>query len=397
MANANKKFYTDVQIKSDIIIDGATTNTVPVIDASKKIKSSTVTSTELEQLSGVTSPIQTQIDTAVERIDDLTTLSGVPANSMDLGTFTGSIIPDNSTIKSALQSLETSIGSLPDPMEYKGLWDASTNSPALTDGTGNNGDVWYVSVAGTQFTPAITFAVGDKAVYNGATGKYEKWDTTESVNSVNGQTGVVVLDTDDISEGATNLYFTDERAQDAVGGALVDSNTVDFTYNDGANTITADVKTQMSITSDASGLKLDGDSAAPGNTKYYGTDASGVKGFFDIPAVGSPGDIQETSFSLANNQAVAANVTGLAFSNAVVRSFKAQVSVAIDASTDLFEHFELNGVQRGADWAMSIESEGDDAGIVFTITNSGQVQYTSSNYTGFSSGVIKFRAWTTSV
>lgn len=36
-----------------------------------------------------------------------------------------------------------------------------------------------------------------------------------SVSSVNGQTGTVVLDTDDISEGATNLYFTNGRAQTA--------------------------------------------------------------------------------------------------------------------------------------------------------------------------------------
>jgi hypothetical protein len=63
---------------------------------------------------------------------------------------------------------------------------------------------------------------------------------TDAVASVNGQTGVVVLDTDDISEGA-NLYFTDERAQDAVGGALTDSDTIDFTYDDNANTISAAV------------------------------------------------------------------------------------------------------------------------------------------------------------
>jgi len=38
---------------------------------------------------------------------------------------------------------------------------------------------------------------------------------TDAVQSVNGKTGVVVLDTDDIDEGATNLYFTTQRAQDA--------------------------------------------------------------------------------------------------------------------------------------------------------------------------------------
>jgi len=42
-------------------------------------------------------------------IDDLVTLSGVAANATDLGTFTGSIIPDNSDNKEAFQALETSV------------------------------------------------------------------------------------------------------------------------------------------------------------------------------------------------------------------------------------------------------------------------------------------------
>ncbi len=50
----------------------------------------------------------------------------------------------------------------------------------------------------------------------------------------------IPADTDDIVE-ATSLYFTDERAQDAVGTILTDSPSVDFTYDDGAGTITAAV------------------------------------------------------------------------------------------------------------------------------------------------------------
>lgn len=45
-------------------------------------------------------------------IADLTTLSGVASNQTHLGTFSGTIIPDNQTIKQALQSLETSLGSV---------------------------------------------------------------------------------------------------------------------------------------------------------------------------------------------------------------------------------------------------------------------------------------------
>ena len=45
--------------------------------------------------------------------------------------------------------------------------------------------------------------------------------------------------------------------------------------------------TQMSVTSDNDGLKLVGDNDTPGNTKYYGTDGSGTKGFYSIPAGGT--------------------------------------------------------------------------------------------------------------
>lgn len=78
--------------------------------------------------------------------------------------------------------------------------------------------------------------------------------------------------------------YTDEQAQDAVGGILTDSPTVDFTYDDAANTITAATKSQQSITSDASGLKLVGDAAAPGNSQMYGTNASGAKGWYTQPS-----------------------------------------------------------------------------------------------------------------
>jgi hypothetical protein len=54
-------------------------------------------------------------------------------------------------------------------MEYKGSWDASTNTPTLADGTGNAGDVYICSVAGTvNFgSGPITFAVNDQVIYNG--------------------------------------------------------------------------------------------------------------------------------------------------------------------------------------------------------------------------------------
>ena len=58
------------------------------------------------------------IEEAIEKLAgnqiDLTTLTGVSQGAVDLGTFTGTIIPDNSTIKAAFQSLESGIGSSTD-------------------------------------------------------------------------------------------------------------------------------------------------------------------------------------------------------------------------------------------------------------------------------------------
>ncbi len=54
-------------------------------------------------------------------------------------------------------------------MEYKGTWNASTNTPTLTNGTGDTGDVYICNVAGTVNFGAgpITFAVGDYVIYSG--------------------------------------------------------------------------------------------------------------------------------------------------------------------------------------------------------------------------------------
>ena len=54
-------------------------------------------------------------------------------------------------------------------MEYKGTWDAATNTPTLANGTGNQGDVYLCNVAGTVNFGAgpITFAVGDQVIYSG--------------------------------------------------------------------------------------------------------------------------------------------------------------------------------------------------------------------------------------
>ena len=64
-----------------------------------------------------------------------------------------------------VSSITNAIGAL----NYKGTWDASTNTPTLADGTGVKGDYYVVSTAGTQTFNGILlfFGAGDWIVYNG--------------------------------------------------------------------------------------------------------------------------------------------------------------------------------------------------------------------------------------
>ena len=54
-------------------------------------------------------------------------------------------------------------------VEFKGYWNAATNTPTLADGTGTKGDMYYVDVAGTRDLGSGTqrFYVGDRVLYDG--------------------------------------------------------------------------------------------------------------------------------------------------------------------------------------------------------------------------------------
>jgi len=97
-------------------------------------------------------------------------------------------------------------------VNYIGAWDADTNSPTLgNSGAGGvKGDYYVVNVAGATSIDSVNdWEIGDWIVNNGSI--WEKIDNTDKVSSVNGQTGSVVLDTDDVSEGTSNLYYTEAR------------------------------------------------------------------------------------------------------------------------------------------------------------------------------------------
>ncbi len=64
-----------------------------------------------------------------------------------------------------VSSVANALGAL----NYKGTWDAATNTPTLASGVGTQGDYYVVSVAGTTDLDGITnWGVGDWAAFNGS-------------------------------------------------------------------------------------------------------------------------------------------------------------------------------------------------------------------------------------
>jgi len=462
-----------------------------------------------------------ELETAVEGtaasadVSDLITLSGVAANSTNLGIFTGSTIADNSTVKVALQSLETEVelksntadlsstsnakgasligiedsgalftatdteaalaevkgvadaaipssekgsnsgvatldtggkvpaSQLPNSiMDYLGTWTASTNTPSLADGTGSAGDVYVSSDSGSvNFgSGSISFAAGDWVIYSGSV--WQKSVNSNAVASVNGLTGAVVLDTGDFSENG-NLFFTDERAQDAIGLMATDSSKVSLTYVDATPSLTADIVAASLVNADISasaaiayskldltGNILNADISASAAIAYSKLDLSNsivntdinssaaIAGSKISPDFGSQ-DIQ-TSGSLLlgtgsnviernylHNETLTASSTSqalaaLTFDSQTYKTVIIHYSIEDSSSKDrrggtmLINLDEDNGVSPTAEDLVEFSGETGDVGVTWDLNLSGtsmQVRYTTTaNNKTMNAEVVKILA-----
>lgn len=130
--------------------------------------------------------------------------------------LTGLSLVDDSAVEASDTILEA-IGKLQARSKLNNM--TASVDPAVTDDSGDgyeNGSLWYNSSNDSLFV--LEDDTVGAAVWQKVSG---------AVDSVNGETGTVVLDTDDIDEGVTNLYFTDARAKaaavaDTISDAVTD-------------------------------------------------------------------------------------------------------------------------------------------------------------------------------
>jgi len=92
----------------------------------------------------------------------------------------------------AVSSITNAIGAL----NYKGTWNASTNSPALASGVGTKGDYYVVSVAGsTSIDGETLWGVGDWIAFNGTAWQKVDGGDTGNFSSVAVTGGNITMNT----------------------------------------------------------------------------------------------------------------------------------------------------------------------------------------------------------
>jgi hypothetical protein len=181
--------------------------------------------------------------------------------------------PGQVLIKQSNIDYATAWGNVTGGLSYLGFWNALTNTPTLASSAGTNGNYYVVSVAGTTNLNGITdWQVGDWAIFNGTA--WQKIDQSNSVTSVNGYTGVVVLTQTDIA-GTASLATAQTLTNKTISGSnntLTDIANASLTNSSitingssvslgGSTTVTATATNALTIGTGLSGTSYNGSAA----------------------------------------------------------------------------------------------------------------------------------------
>ena len=214
------------------------------------------------------------IDANETHIDNVATLTGVAKDSANLGTFTGATIADSSTLKAALQALETALelkaatsvvteidGNVDDLVSLSGVAENSTGLGTFTGSTIS--DAANVKDALQDLETAVENAAAGSAVA----------DRTKTVTGDADTTHYLTFVADDNSSATAETVFTDGGitynpasnllsigATDVttlkIGGVAVTSTAAELNLLDGVTSTTAELNILDGVTSTAAEINL---------------------------------------------------------------------------------------------------------------------------------------------
>ena len=132
-----------------------------------------------------------------------------------------------------VSSVANAIGAL----NYKGTWNATTNTPALASGVGTQGDYYVVSVAGATDLNGITnWGVGDWAAFNGSV--WQRVEGGADGNFVNlDVTGATTLDGNLDISGDIDFGTTGAKIHTVSDDLVAGTGDTALRFHDGDNAI----------------------------------------------------------------------------------------------------------------------------------------------------------------
>ena len=184
--------------------------------------------------------------------------------------------------------------------------------------------------------------------------------------------GTLTLDSDNIGEGSTNLYYTNERVDDRISALVQNGTGLSWTYNDALNTFTPAV----SLSS------FDTDNLSEGSTNLYYTDAR-------AQAVSINNLVEDASPQLGGNLDLnSSNITGTGNIDTTGNLTLTSTDTGSSASPELTLERD-SASPADADYLGQIKFKGDDDGgsshVYAKIT--GKIQDASA---GTEDGIIEF-------
>ena len=163
-----------------------------------------------------------------------------------------------------------------DVASYRGVWNATTNTPALADLTPANGDFLYVTTAGTFET--VDYAVNDTVRYNEGSTSWDKIEdqsakVTEIENSAKGDYDIYV-DADFTGASSGSIL----RPYSSIADAITNSVEGDRLFIKGINVVASEILLPHSLYfygAELSEIKFASYNASNGNIfRFTGTDNS---------------------------------------------------------------------------------------------------------------------------
>jgi sporulation protein YlmC with PRC-barrel domain len=251
------------------------------------------------------------------------------------------------------------------------------NAGAGLTGTATSGDATLNVGAGTGITVnaddiAIDFKDEDNMASNSATHAATQQSIKAYVDSqVAGKDN-----TDEITEGSTNLYFTNERVDDRVNGLLTAGTGVSLTYDDVANTLTVANTNSADITAVTAGDGLTGGGTSGAVTLSVQVDDSSLELASDT--------VQVKAGGITNDMLAGSIVNGkLSNSSLSINSNTVSLGGSVTLDTgDLSENGNLFFTNERVDDRVNalvtagtnITTSYDDANGTLTINSSGKTE-----------------------